>query len=333
MDLLDEAKTVIELIVMAYEVIQFVRERLELVKTNRHQVKRLLVRIEHVETALKSFKSDERIGLMGRQLTGLHGLFLKIRGFVDKLTKYKYLELLFHGGSISEQLTEFSCELRERCDDLQFSTVMELKLWTEQDRKDIASDDRELKAILDQIEKGQDKILDMLNMNQNQVLSNLHELHAKIEGNIYSGGHERLIAEAVARALHCYSRKKRLSQVTPTKEFDWIIERDTVVFGAKIGSGGFSNVFAAKYLNSEVAAKVFEISDPGELEVIMHEAKIWQSLRHDSVVPLLGVCLDTSRPFIISQFCKNGTIKGFLKKNDHDPGLCFKFMQVLAIRL
>jgi hypothetical protein len=247
---------------------------------------------------------------------------------VEKLTKYKYIELLFHGGSISEQLTEFSCELGQRCEDMQFSTVMELKIWSDQDHRDIDLDDKELTSILNQIEKGQEKIIDMLGMNQNQLLTNLHELNVKLDNNIYGNGNEKLIAEAVARALHCYSRQKKLTGAgtAAVEKFDWIIARDTVVFGPKIGSGGFSNVYLAKYLNSDVAAKVFDITDPCELDLIMHEAKIWQSLRHDHVVPLLGACMEAGKPFILSQYCRNGTIKSFLKSQDYDPKLCMKFM-------
>jgi serine/threonine protein kinase len=132
----------------------------------------------------------------------------------------------------------------------------------------------------------------------------------------------------MARALHCYSKQKKLfpKQLPEAVEYDWIIAKETVVLGQKIGQGGFSNVYLAKYLNSDVAAKVFEASDISDLDIIIHEAKIWQSLRHDHIVPLIGVCLNPNQPFILSQYCKNGTVKSYLKNQDFEPTLCIKFM-------
>ncbi|EGZ14880.1 hypothetical protein PHYSODRAFT_436147, partial [Phytophthora sojae] len=88
-----------------------------------------------------------------------------------------------------------------------------------------------------------------------------------------------------------------------------------------LGSGGFGSVFRAKWLDSEVVAKLLgsqsliESADREEaIATFRHEVEIWFGFNHPHIIRLFGAC-HVSTPFFVCEYATNGTLVSYLKKH------------------
>ncbi|KAI9190823.1 kinase-like domain-containing protein, partial [Polychytrium aggregatum] len=80
-----------------------------------------------------------------------------------------------------------------------------------------------------------------------------------------------------------------------------------------LAAGGFGEVFTASYYGAPVAIKrLYRGYNQGELNDFGHEIAIWHRLSHPHVLPLLGACDTTARPFMVSPFMPNGTLHSYI---------------------
>ncbi|KAG6915811.1 hypothetical protein DXG01_009685 [Tephrocybe rancida] len=85
-----------------------------------------------------------------------------------------------------------------------------------------------------------------------------------------------------------------------------------------VGRGAFGRVVKGDWKGKIVAVK--ELSPPNPLlamDSIRHEVQIWSRLSHPNVLPFYGACLESSKPFIVSQFCSAGSALKYLRTNPH----------------
>ncbi|KAI9207416.1 kinase-like domain-containing protein [Polychytrium aggregatum] len=84
-----------------------------------------------------------------------------------------------------------------------------------------------------------------------------------------------------------------------------------------IAGGGFGDVFRATYLGADVAVKQLRCTcTRAELAEFRREINIWHRLHHPHILPLLGACDTESKPFMVSPFMPNGTLKGYVSVAD-----------------
>ncbi|KAI9206322.1 uncharacterized protein BJ171DRAFT_566676 [Polychytrium aggregatum] len=84
-----------------------------------------------------------------------------------------------------------------------------------------------------------------------------------------------------------------------------------------IAEGGFGKVYSASYYGREVAVKQL-LCDASAMERrnLHQEIEVWHSLKHDNILPLLGACDTVTKPFMVSPFMKNGTLRRFVARVD-----------------
>ncbi|KAJ7461343.1 kinase-like domain-containing protein [Mycena galericulata] len=98
-----------------------------------------------------------------------------------------------------------------------------------------------------------------------------------------------------------------------------------------IAAGGHSDIYRGKLTLSSgrkirVAIKMIRLPDyesgqlPAEelLKRLTREANIWSKLKHENVLPFIGVCEDVRiapRPVLISPFCESGHVGRYLRTN------------------
>ncbi|KAI9201790.1 kinase-like domain-containing protein, partial [Polychytrium aggregatum] len=80
-----------------------------------------------------------------------------------------------------------------------------------------------------------------------------------------------------------------------------------------IAQGGFGEVYTATYFGSDVAIKQL-LAKYGEEEIkeFRREIEIWYKLNHSNILPLHGACDLVEKPFMVSPFMKNGTLRSFV---------------------
>ncbi|KAG8950738.1 hypothetical protein FRC04_007157 [Tulasnella sp. 424] len=85
--------------------------------------------------------------------------------------------------------------------------------------------------------------------------------------------------------------------------------------------GAYSDVFQAKLDNRLVAVKALRGTDiEGIDETRMkkrlgREIYVWAALRHSNVLEFLGFAFEGGRPCLISPWCENGTLSGYLERH------------------
>ncbi|KAI9204414.1 kinase-like domain-containing protein [Polychytrium aggregatum] len=80
-----------------------------------------------------------------------------------------------------------------------------------------------------------------------------------------------------------------------------------------IARGGFGEVFSASYYGTDVAVKqLFSICGAREIAEFQREIGIWHRLSHPHILPLLGACDTSERPFMVSPFMHNGTLRSYV---------------------
>lgn len=92
----------------------------------------------------------------------------------------------------------------------------------------------------------------------------------------------------------------------------WATEFTTIVFGPRIGAGGFGEVYKCKWDSKMVAVKTLqkiEDEDPEAVQAeFMVEMKLMSKLNHPHIVSFLGACVFSPRLAIILEFMAGGSL-------------------------
>lgn len=93
---------------------------------------------------------------------------------------------------------------------------------------------------------------------------------------------------------------------------NWAIDFKEIVFGPRIGAGGFGEVYKCKYDKKMVAVKTLqkiEDDDPQALMAeFMVEMKLMSKLRHPNIVEFIGACIHSPNLAIILEFMAGGSL-------------------------
>ncbi|KAH3716765.1 hypothetical protein DPMN_059494 [Dreissena polymorpha] len=99
-----------------------------------------------------------------------------------------------------------------------------------------------------------------------------------------------------------------------------VLSRKDIVLESVIKSGHFANIYRAKYKGNTVVAKTLK-ENYGNNDEFLMKAKINFSSEkvgdHPNILRYFGPVLDdkTMGPFIIYEYCENGTLKEYLVQN------------------
>ncbi len=92
----------------------------------------------------------------------------------------------------------------------------------------------------------------------------------------------------------------------------WGTEFSSIVFGPRIGAGGFGEVYKCKWDSRMVAVKTLQKIEDEDPQAVfaefMVEMKLMSKLQHANVVLFLGACVQTPRLAIILEFMAGGSL-------------------------
>eukprot|EP00179_Madagascaria_erythrocladioides_P025977 CAMPEP_0198327354 /NCGR_PEP_ID=MMETSP1450-20131203/14641_1 /TAXON_ID=753684 ORGANISM="Madagascaria erythrocladiodes, Strain CCMP3234" /NCGR_SAMPLE_ID=MMETSP1450 /ASSEMBLY_ACC=CAM_ASM_001115 /LENGTH=825 /DNA_ID=CAMNT_0044031395 /DNA_START=242 /DNA_END=2719 /DNA_ORIENTATION=+ len=92
----------------------------------------------------------------------------------------------------------------------------------------------------------------------------------------------------------------------------WAIDFRMIVFGPRIGAGGFGEVYKAKFQQEMVAVKTLQkVEDDDPQAVIaefMVEMKLMSKLKHANVVTFIGACIHPPNLAIVLEFMPGGSL-------------------------
>lgn len=92
----------------------------------------------------------------------------------------------------------------------------------------------------------------------------------------------------------------------------WSTDFSTIVFGPRIGAGGFGEVYKCKWDNRMVAVKTLQKIEDDDPQAVMAEfmveMKLMSKLRHNNVVAFLGASIYVPKLAIILEFMPGGSL-------------------------
>ena len=91
---------------------------------------------------------------------------------------------------------------------------------------------------------------------------------------------------------------------------DFIINHKDIILDDKIGSGGFGDVYKAKWTGQDVAVKKLHMknmSSESERE-FKHETSIWKKLSHPNIVTLFGICVKPDPYCMVMRYKPMGSL-------------------------
>jgi Protein tyrosine and serine/threonine kinase/TIR domain len=92
----------------------------------------------------------------------------------------------------------------------------------------------------------------------------------------------------------------------------WQIDFASIVFGPRIGAGGFGEVYKCKWENSMVAVKTLQKIEDDDPQAVMAEfmveMKLMSKLRHANIVAFLGASIAAPKLAILLEFMPGGSL-------------------------
>ncbi|KAK3701790.1 hypothetical protein QZH41_009800 [Actinostola sp. cb2023] len=92
----------------------------------------------------------------------------------------------------------------------------------------------------------------------------------------------------------------------------WAVPRKELKLLEPIGKGEFGDVLLGEYKGQKVAVKSLK-DDTRAAQQFLGEASVMTSLHHKNLVQLLGVSLDGSPIYIVTEFCGKGSLIDYLR--------------------
>ncbi|KAK3815088.1 MAG: kinase-like domain-containing protein [Benniella sp.] len=95
------------------------------------------------------------------------------------------------------------------------------------------------------------------------------------------------------------------------------IQYEQLTIGRKLGSGGFKDCYAGKYMGEDVAIGELRVQNFTEMDIteIKHEINVLKQLRHENIIRFIGVCTNIKRLCIVTELCENGDLYDYMRKN------------------
>ena len=106
----------------------------------------------------------------------------------------------------------------------------------------------------------------------------------------------------------------------------WAIDFSTIVFGPRIGAGGFGEVYKCKWNNTMVAVKTLQAVEEEDPQTVMAEfmveMKLMSKLTHPNIVSFLGASIVPPKLAILLEFMAGGSLYRAIhrrRKNELGP--------------
>lgn len=120
-----------------------------------------------------------------------------------------------------------------------------------------------------------------------------------------------------SRLKYSVDKTKDIEYVVNIQDFKdrgWAIPRKHLTKKSQIGKGEFGEVWLGEYQGNKVAIKMLkDLKDERASQKFLQEASVMTTLRHNNLVCLIGVSLDESPIYLVTEYMAKGSLVDYLR--------------------
>ncbi|KAJ6480736.1 kinase-like domain-containing protein [Mycena vitilis] len=282
----------------AFTVLTFIVSSIQAHKAGRAQLDVLATSTGQLLTALNREFSELRLAPARcvRPLAELKALLQEIHRFVEHEEESGFLKMLFQRDVRVFKIEAFQRRIGMCVDAFEISSLLNIQTMLAESKTARDRDSEALQRYLNTLEKNNGKLLQKLEINQNNTVAMMvslqkqlnHQNGNRVEQTFYTHTLEYLT-----------SRSGRHVKVE-----DWMISSFEVDFELEIGKGGFGTVYRGTWNRTEVAIKILQnlAGVAPSMASLRDEIDIWATLRHPNVLQFLGANTLDDKPFIVMPY-------------------------------
>ncbi|KAL0954109.1 hypothetical protein HGRIS_005255 [Hohenbuehelia grisea] len=270
---------------------------------------------------------NERVRSMTNQLRALETTCVTVKDTVARLAKKSFMWKLLHQDKIVQSLSAAENAVVDVFEVFNLGAHLSAQR-LQLEIADVRSKDQaKLVAHLESLAENDQKILNALQADA-RGRRRLEELIIALTKHVSAVGENstKTSQDATEKFIRiAFDSLKRLSKKPVTGIQHWSVTSLEVTFDPDdedncIGMGGFGNIYKGEWNGEVVAVKEMysedaRLLDRDKLKYIEREIKIWSRLVHPRILPFYCACLEATRPFMVTKFCKNGNVLQHLRSH------------------
>jgi hypothetical protein len=278
--------------------VQGVQEQLrELV----HCIAQILQSLDQEHRAARLLENDTSV-----PLEHIDRLLREISVFASKEATRSFLGSILAKDNRIAWIDEYHCKVTNL---VQVSALCAVEQWHSRLADARNMDERALNTMLNNLEKDQNRLLEVLNLRGNDTTPIIICIQRRLDDGS-DGDRERQFFRHVLRLLTSFTGQN-------VEIENWMITSYEVELGHRIGVGGFGEVYKAVWANTEVAVKILKSASgiTPSSTAIRREIETWSAMRHTHILQFLGANEWDERPFIVMPYLQNGNARDYVR--DH----------------
>ncbi|KAJ7649114.1 kinase-like domain-containing protein [Mycena polygramma] len=299
----------------AFTILTFIVSSIQAQKASRAQLDVLATSTEQLLTTLNREFSELHLAPANcaRPLAELEALLREIHRFAEHEKESGFLKMLFQRDVRVFKIEAFQRRIGMCVDAFEISSLLNIQTMLAESKTARDRDAEALHDYLNTLEKNNGKLLQKLEINQNNTVAMMVSLQKQLN---HQNGNR------VEQTFYTHT----LEYLTSTsgrhvKVEDWMISSFEVDFGQEIGKGGFGTVYQGTWNRTEVAIKVLQnhAGIAPSMASLRDEIDIWATLRHPNILQFLGANTLDDKPFIVMPYIPHNAREFLRLHRTFDP--------------
>ncbi|KAJ7191761.1 kinase-like domain-containing protein, partial [Mycena pura] len=271
------------------------------VQAARESKKQLQVLAKGVGELLSTLNSEIRESKIVAEtcvkpLADLDNLLQDIHRFVEKQRDKSFLKSLFNKDQRIYQIESFYRRIGLVVSAFHISGLLSMQDMFRNNETARIEDTSMLNAQLKELEKNQDDLRNVLEINHSNMLAMMASLQQRLNATPNNNQEQTFYSHTLQYLTSMSGQQVQLE--------DWMIAPFDVDYGREVGVGGFGKVYQGTWNQTKVAIKVLHnvAGFTPSVALLRKEIDLWVTLRHPNILQFLGANTLDDSPFVVMPY-------------------------------